>query len=408
MGELDLQQFNIEQFDFDQVFQDLQRELKKPNILICGGTGVGKSSLVNDIFYLYGEDMAKVGVDWNPETMGVQRFTSDDCSVNLYDTQGYEIGADDNKEYLEDIIGFIDQRRLDHPMEIAEHIHEVWYCISAGNKRFFDMDKDLIREIERLQVPIMLLITKVDEVSADELADLKQAIRDAYPNLDVFTYSTAIPKESAIYKTYVQKEEITNWAIEHLDTSLLSGLLPALSGAIDAKAAYARKVVIPKYTSMAVGTVAATSFLPVSIVDSIPLMGIQVKMAMEIFSLLGISYDIKSTASSVAGTTLASYVGRTLSSKIIGMIPYINKVSKFVEAGVNMTVAGSVTATLGMALQSMGTTYAKACIENGGQINFAEYFSVDAMKQAVDYVTDHMMDFGIEDIVNMAVQKSRV
>ena len=408
MGELDLKQFDIERFDFDQVFSEVRQEIQKPNILICGGTGVGKSSLVNDIFHLSGEDMAKVGLEWSPETMGVQKFTSDSSTVNLYDSQGYEIGMENDEIYLHDIVGFIDAKRKEDPLNIAEHIHEVWYCISAGNKRFFDMDRKLIEEIRNLHVPIMILLTKIDEVSADELQALKSTVQEVFPELAVYTYSTFI-RDEAIRRTYVQKEAITSWAVAHIDESLLGGLLPALSGAIDEKAKYIRTTIVPKYTGLAVGTVTATSFLPVSFVDSVPLMTIQVKMAMNIFQILGINYDIKSTLGSIAGSTLASYIGRTLSTKLLGMIPYINKVTKFVEAGVNMTVAGTITATLGMAILTVCVNYMKTCLDPDGKskVTFAEFFTTEALQSAIDYVGDHMREFDIETIVNKATAKKQ-
>src|SRR5688572_24731191 len=51
-------------------FDSIQKKVKRPNILLVGATGVGKSSLINCIF---GSDIAPVGVGM-PVTKGVHPY----------------------------------------------------------------------------------------------------------------------------------------------------------------------------------------------------------------------------------------------------------------------------------------------------------------------------------------------
>ena len=64
-------------------FKEVRSGIKKPNILVCGATGVGKSSLVNDLLNLSVNNKAEVGDDGRPRTRGVELYTSEDSSINL-------------------------------------------------------------------------------------------------------------------------------------------------------------------------------------------------------------------------------------------------------------------------------------------------------------------------------------
>ena len=77
--------FDFENFDYEKAKEEVKNSIKKPNILLCGATGVGKSSLINDIFNLSMDDdkAATVGKNGRPETRGVKKFTNDDSTINL-------------------------------------------------------------------------------------------------------------------------------------------------------------------------------------------------------------------------------------------------------------------------------------------------------------------------------------
>ncbi len=409
-----MSKFDYEKFDYEQAKEEVKNSIKKPNILLCGATGVGKSSLVNDIFDLDIEDVgaAAVGTDGRPKTQGIHKFTKENATVNLYDSEGYEvgnIGTEQKDRYYDVVISYIDKMRTEYPGEMEKHIHEVWYCVSAGNKRFYEIDKKIIETISNKKIPVMVLVTKVDQVDENELEQLKYQIRAEVPNnVHIYTYSTAINKEEdeEIYKRYVQRSEIINWAIDNLDESLRLGLIPAVKGSLKEKRELILKNCVPTYTALAAAAVLGSSVVPVAFSDSIPLMAIQIKMAMSIFNAFKIKTDVKNVISDMVGTSAVSYIGKTLASQIVSWIPGIGQVAK---ATVNTTVAASVTAVLGVGITLIAEQYLKACIDNNGAENlpFAEFLTKERFKETMDYVNNHKKEFGIDKIIKNVVKKHK-
>lgn len=72
-----------------------QPEIKFPNILIIGKSGIGKSSLINTIF---GKDITKVS-DTEPCTRGFKKYSGKkyNRNINIIDSEGYEISTNENE-----------------------------------------------------------------------------------------------------------------------------------------------------------------------------------------------------------------------------------------------------------------------------------------------------------------------
>ena len=73
----------------------------KPNVLICGKTGSGKSSLVN---FLFKKDVAKFS-HTTAETRGIKLYESKsaDIDINLYDSEGYETGDKEKQRHFQEV-----------------------------------------------------------------------------------------------------------------------------------------------------------------------------------------------------------------------------------------------------------------------------------------------------------------
>lgn len=128
-----------------------RREFGRFNLAIVGGTGVGKSSLVNAVF---GREHARVGKGM-PVTAGVHYYHDD--VLGIWDVEGFEIGsAVSPAEQLRSHLRTIAARPA------GEHISVVWYCVLASADRLTVPDIEMIRELDGAGLPVILVLTKVD------------------------------------------------------------------------------------------------------------------------------------------------------------------------------------------------------------------------------------------------------
>ena len=404
--ETDMDKFDFENFNYEDAFRLVQSEVSKPNILICGVTGIGKSTLIRDIFAMSEAEGPEIGNRGRARTTGVHPYSPAGATMTLYDSQGYEIGTDEHK-YMKEVLKVIDDKIKTHPDEMQEHIHEVWYCVSAANNRFFEADEKMIRKIrQKYKIPVMIILTKVDCVDEDGIIYLKKAILEKLPDISIFTY--ACDEKTADWdeetrKKYVQKDEIIEWALDHLDQSLRAGFIPAVKKSLEVKRNYIARKVIPKYAGLAWAAVAATSIISVPFTDSVPLMALQVKMCYEIIKGYGIRTEGQQIAANLVGTSAVSVFGRSLASNLIRVIPVAGGI---VNATVNTTVAASVTAVLGFAIALVCEQYLAACVDNNGVENlpFGQFMDSGKLKEAIQYVTDNKKDYNIQGILDQVAK----
>ena len=359
--------FNADTFDYEAEYEKIKKSVKKPNILILGATGVGKSSVVNRLF---GRRVARVGAGV-PVTRGIDRYESGELDVVLYDSEGYEIGGEANTSFREVVLGFID-RSAGSGLP-AEQVHEAWYCVSAANKRITDMDVSVVREIAVRRVPVAIIVTQIDGVDEDELASLLAAIESSCPGVAHFNTSSIEDDEvQEALQPYLQWEGLMDWALENLDASLREGFVSSLAGALRQKRTVALKRVIPIYTALA----AATGAAPIPFADAAVLIPIQVKMSMHIMNTFGMDSDVTSIAQQLVGSEAISQLGkilaRTLSANLAKMLPFVGSIAGGL---VNATVAASFTGAMGGAVCELCYRYAYAAVVEGRSVEVGDFFS---------------------------------
>ncbi|KAL0485240.1 hypothetical protein AKO1_004229 [Acrasis kona] len=147
----------------------ITQDTRKPNILLLGGSGAGKSSLVNAVF---GKTLAEIG-EGKPVTQQYTKFSGNDSPVTIYDSKGIEHG------YIE--TGFVaDTRKFFSKLrkgEKTEHVHVVWYVIDLTQARFQPFEANFCqKELEK--IPIIFVFNKADAVGENVTNVMMQTVRD--------------------------------------------------------------------------------------------------------------------------------------------------------------------------------------------------------------------------------------
>lgn len=169
----------------DDIFSWMEEEVKKlneefdekflkPNIVLSGKTGVGKSTLINAIF---GRPVAKAG-EGKPVSQALEEFNFPEVSVNLFDTKGIELDPEEREISRKSIVSEIEKRAASSNIE--EHMHVMWYCISNESRRIEDVEIEWIKEFSKYMHVVIVLTQTLDLDNKFQIEVEKE-----FPNLKI-------------------------------------------------------------------------------------------------------------------------------------------------------------------------------------------------------------------------------
>lgn len=317
---------------------DLEKQAKKifeemegnsPNILVCGKTGVGKSTLINSIFR---EEIATTGVG-EPITKIIKKFKKEGVPVNIYDTPGFEVG--DNAQQ-EEVMNFISKQNIS--TNISNHIHVMWYCIAGAGARIEESEINFISEIKkRVDIPIVIVLTKCDQ-DMDESKKLKDYIQKKNLQVSNIVVTSSSKK--------INLDVLVSISNDVLPEAFRRAFVNAQIASIELKEKLAYKYLIG-YASATFGA----GFSPIPFSDWMAIIPIQLAMLVHISIIYGLDID-KSILSSLATGSItssgATFLGRFLASLI-----------KFIP-GIGTAIGGFITGAIGSSLTTaMGIGYIK-------------------------------------------------
>lgn len=145
-------------------------KLDKLNIMVCGKTGVGKSTLISSIFT---DDKIETGVGL-PVTTGIDEYTRDGIPLSIFDCPGFEL--DDQQR--EDIMN-----RIKATVKKC-NIHCIWYCINVMGSKIEMPEAESIKKLQSITIPngengyknLPVIIVLTQAYAEDRTKGLKDAI----------------------------------------------------------------------------------------------------------------------------------------------------------------------------------------------------------------------------------------
>ncbi|MDK2942524.1 MAG: hypothetical protein PWP56_2037 [Acetobacterium sp.] len=164
-------EFKADVFDNEAEYEKIKNQVVTSNILLCGATGVGKSSLLN---YIFGLEQEKTATGRPVTTEGLYQHAYD-CgmafTINLYDTWGLE--ANQSKRWKDLIVTEVERHDCEH---IAEWFHTIIYVFSAKSAQIEGFEKAIIRELIDPGNRVMTVLTHCDLPNVDGAIHQMEAI----------------------------------------------------------------------------------------------------------------------------------------------------------------------------------------------------------------------------------------
>lgn len=372
------------EFDHYNARDKAQKEKEKCNIILCGASGVGKSTLINAIF---GKDIAKAG-SGRPVTQHLQKFDIPEKGICLWDTKGIE--AQDYQGTMESLKNEFSQA-IDEAEDDRYIPHIGWVCIKASSDRVEDRDLTLIGILAERKIPAIVVFTRVTgKAERDFVEQAKLIIAKEYNDFlgESYVSVNSVPYE--IDEDLTVKIKGLDSLIEVTEARFPEGKKAAKIAFLKAQRLKneqrlfamkedARKVV--HVASVAAGTAGAS---PIPGSDAPIIAAIQSAMIYKINTEFEVDADkskMTSVLAGIMGVTAIAQLGKAVVSNILKFIP-----------GAGSIIGGAISSATAIGItEAVGHAYIAVLEEfydlKTGDVNFPENTDliIDVFKDMFSY-----------------------
>ncbi|MDR3259858.1 MAG: GTP-binding DUF697 domain-containing protein [Fusobacteriaceae bacterium] len=281
----------------------------KANILVCGKTDVGKTTLIKAVTQL--GTVPDSAVDHSkPKTKEFDIYETD--IANFIDAEGMEPGQTIN-DYAESI-----KEKIINNLKTASEenlIHNIWYCIDGSSNGIKSADANFLRTFND---KTLVVLTKSEKMRKSQFDNLVEDLEELVPKEQIIIVSSAhktgLKKllDKALYLCEQSmngtKEEIQFFASRW--DNYYSNMVNRWKDKANAEA--------DECIKWGAGRAAAIAFIPLPLADIGPLIANEAYMIHRLAGIYGYAAD-KSIIAMLGGVAGGSFAGKFLASFLPGL-----------------------------------------------------------------------------------------